>query len=262
MLEKINKETKMAAETFDTGKLAELVRLAIGGRSLSSFAEEAGVSKSYVSKIINGKISPDSPPSRKVLSKLANPEKAAPQNGITLADLFTSCGYSTAELEDGEEDFEMPAVCSTVQKYYNNALPMAAVSVLMNGLVLNGVTDLMAIETKGSYFEIHTPDSDEAYVGIPVFCQKQDAFNLMYMAALSILLVLSNKDATFYILTDNRELYQFLIDRIKVPKEMRVSVLYTEDHVFIKEETRIGGNQDEWFPKSIMNTPETIITTE
>ena len=51
MLEKINEETKMAAETFDTGKLAELVRLAIGGRSLSSFAEEAGVSKSYVSKI-------------------------------------------------------------------------------------------------------------------------------------------------------------------------------------------------------------------
>ena len=29
MLEKINEETKMAAETFDTGKLAELVRLAL-----------------------------------------------------------------------------------------------------------------------------------------------------------------------------------------------------------------------------------------
>lgn len=49
---------------------------------------------------------------------------------------------------------------------------------------------------------------------------------------------------------------------IKVPKEMRVSVLYTEDHVFIKEETRIGGNQDEWFPKSIVNVPESITTTE
>ena len=68
--------------------------------------------------------------------------------------------------------------------------------------------------------------------------------------------------ATFYILTDNHELYQFLVARIKVPKEMRVSVLYTEDHVFIKEETRIGGNQDEWFPKSIVNVPESITTTE
>lgn len=262
MLEKINEETKMAAETFDTGKLAELVRLAIGGRSLSSFAEEAGVSKSYVSKIVNGKISSDSPPSRKVLSKLVDPDKAAPQNGITLADLFSSCGYSTAELENKENSPEMPALCSTVQKYYNNALPMAAVSVLMNGLVLNGVNDSMSIDTKGSYFEIHTPDNDEIYIGIPAFCQKQDAFNLMYMAALSILLVLCSKNATFYILTDNHELYQFLVARIKVPKEMRVSVLYTEDHVFIKEETRIGGNQDEWFPKSIVNVPESITTTE
>lgn len=262
MEKKINEETKMATEPFDLGRLAEQVRLAIGGRSLSSFAEEAGVSKSYVSKIINGKISPDSPPSRKVLSKLVDPEKVAPQNGITLADLFSSCGYSTAELEDKEKNFEMPSVCSTVQKYYNNALPMAAVSVLMNGLVLSGVTELMSIETKGSYFEIHTPDGDESYVGIPAFCQKQDAFNLMYTAALSILLVLCSKNATFYILTDNRAMYQFLIDRIKVPKEMRVSVLYTEDHVFIKEETRIGGNQDEWFPKSIVNAPESISTTE
>lgn len=156
----------------------------------------------------------------------------------------------------------MPALCSTVQKYYNNALPMTAVSVLMNGLVLNGVNDLMSIDTKGSYFEIHTPGNDEAYIGIPAFCQKQDAFNLMYTAALSILLVLCSKNATFYILTDNHELYQFLVARIKVPKEMRVSVLYTEDHVFIKEETRIGGNQDEWFPKSIVNVPESITTTE
>lgn len=262
MLEKINKETKMAAETFDTGKLAEQVRLAIGGRSLSNFAQEAGVSKSYVSKIINGKISPVSPPSRKVLSKLADPEKAAPQNGVTLADLFSSCGYSTAELEDKENNPKMPALCSTVQKYYNNALPMAAVSVLMNGLVLNGVTDLMSIETKKSYFEIHTPDSDEVYIGIPAFCQNQDAYNLMYMAALSVLLVLSSKNASFYVLTDNHELYQLLADQIKVPKEMRVAILLTEDHVFIKEETRIGGSQDEWYPASIVNAPESITTTE
>ena len=248
MLEKINVEKKMAAECFNPDRLAEQVRLAIGGRSLSNFATEAGVSKSYVSKIINGKISPDSPPSRKVLSNLA--------------DLFSSCGYSTAELEDKDDGFEMPAVCDAVQKYYNDALPMAAVSVLMNGLVLNGVTDLMSIKTKGSYFEIHTPDNDETYIGIPAFCQKQDAFNLMYMAALSILLVLCSNNATFYIVTDNRELHQFLVARIKVPKEMRVAIVLTEDHVFIKEETRIGGSQDEWYPASIVNAPESITTTE
>ena len=51
MLEKINVEKKMAAECFNPDRLAEQVRLAIGGRSLSNFATEAGVSKSYVSKI-------------------------------------------------------------------------------------------------------------------------------------------------------------------------------------------------------------------
>ena len=47
------KQIKKSENIFDVKKLAEQVRLAIGERTLSSFAEQTGVSKSYVSKILN-----------------------------------------------------------------------------------------------------------------------------------------------------------------------------------------------------------------
>ena len=225
---------KMSASAFDTDKLAERVRLAIGGRSLSSFAEEVGVSKSYVSKIVNGKIPSENPPSRKILSKVA--EKT--QNGVTLSDLYECCGYET----DGLDATKWPPLASAVQKHYNKALPMAAVSVLMNGLALNGVGTEMSIKTASSYFEITTSESAE----------------LMYTEVLSALLVLSQKQAVFYVLTDNKEFYRELVDRIKPPDDMRLAIVYTEDHLYIKDESKIGCNHVEWNPISVVASPESI----
>ena len=241
---------KMSASAFDTDKLAERVRLAIGGRSLSSFAEEVGVSKSYVSKIVNGKIPSENPPSRKILSKVA--EKT--QNGVTLSDLYECCGYET----DGLDATKWPPLASAVQKHYNKALPMAAVSVLMNGLALNGVGTEMSIKTASSYFEITTSESAETYIGIPAFCQEQNGFKLMYTEVLSALLVLSQKQAVFYVLTDNKEFYRELVDRIKPPDDMRLAKVYTEDHLDIKDESKIGCNHVEWNPISVVASPESI----
>ena len=266
MANEINKEKKKSADAFDLGRLASQVRLAIGGRSLSSFAEEAGVSKSYISKIVNGKISPESPPSRKVLIKIANPKTAAPENGITLSDLFSSCGYSITELEDEAEKGKsvyIPALCSTVQKHYSKGvLPMAAVSLLMNGLAFNGAGEMMKIETKSNYFMIRIPESDKTYIGIPAFCRQKNAFELMYRTVLSALLVLSTMDAVFYVLTDDREMYKRLASELQIPPKMHVSILYTEDYVFIEKEFKIGDSSTEWNPASVVTALNSVVTTK
>lgn len=255
------KETKKSAVTFDAGRLAEQVRLAIGERSLSSYAEAAGVSKSYVSKIINQKLTSESPPSRKVLMKMA---EAAPQNGVTLYDLFSSCGYDTEELmtkKISDEPEWMGLLTSTIQQYYNVSMPMTAPCVLMNALSLNGAETQMNVVTRGSYFEITTPENGNTYIGIQAFVQNRAAFLLMYKTVLATLLVLADRDATFYVLTDNQEFYQILTEDLKVAKGMKVAILLTTDHMFVAEEKKIGDSEAEWNPVTVTTEPDYLLQT-
>lgn len=261
---KENEKTKISAETFDAKRLAEQVRLAIGSRSLASFADAAGISKSYISKILNLKLPPGSPPSRKMLIKITDPQTAEPQNGVTLSDLFLSCGYSIDELEEKQDstNFECmePVECTLLRKNVT-ALPMVAPSILMNGLALNGMGCYMSVQVEKYYFEICVPDREEVYMGILAFCGDKDVFMQVYTTVLSVLLLMSNRrdKIVFYVLTDNEEFYQFLIDRLKVPDDMQLAILYTEDYLFIQSETKIGGRQCIWNPDVIMTAPENKI---
>ena len=128
----------------------------------------------------------------------------------------------------------------------------------MNGLILNGVGRAMTVKISDSYFEIMTLDGEETYVGIPAFCQEQSGFGLMYAEVLSALLVMSRRKVVFYVLTDNTEFYSELVDRLKVPDDMRLAVVYTEDHLYIKEETQIGGDHMEWKPVSVVTNHESV----
>ena len=257
------KQIKKSENIFDVKKLAEQVRLAIGERTLSSFAEQTGVSKSYVSKILNQKLPVSSPPSRKILIKMADSEIAAPRNGITLSDLFASCGYNTSELEekqDKEESLWMPEISSVIKEYYSNVLPMTAVSILLNGLALNGMGNSMIVETKNNYFRISIAESEETYVGIPAFGHKKEAFVFMHATVLGILLVLSDRreNTTFYVLVDNEQFYQYLISHLKASADMKLAVLYTQDYMFIASEQKIGENQMEWNPVTVKTAPKTL----
>lgn len=252
----------MPADGFDAERLAEQVRLAIGGRTLSSFAETAGVSKSYISKIVNNNLPAGKPPSRKMLIKITDPETAVPENGVTASDLFISCGYSTEELEkmqDKKETNWMLQAGSVVQKHYSNLLPMTAASILMNGLALNGMGQSMNVEVKDRYFKISIPENPRKYIGIPAFCTKKEAFTLIYATVLSSVLVLSSMrtDTTFYVLTDDEEFYEYLAEHLKVPEDMYLEVLYVKDQFIVSEE-KIGENKSEWLPATIVTAPNTI----
>lgn len=72
---------------YDRMRLAQLLRQAQGkDRSLRRFAEEAGISSSYVSRLMRGIV--EEPPSAEILKKLAS----VARNGVTYTDLLQAAG--------------------------------------------------------------------------------------------------------------------------------------------------------------------------
>ena len=92
-------------QTYDKGKLAELSRLAIGGRTLREFANVSGLSEGFLSRLTTGKL--QSAPTRRSLSKLTA-DSSWPQNGITFGDLMAAAGYEYAEPKPQERRWLAP----------------------------------------------------------------------------------------------------------------------------------------------------------
>ena len=77
---------------FDANELARLARLCLGSTSTVDFSKRAGLSRSFLSAVLNANLRGQ--PSRKSLEKMAKPE-AQPQNGITAAQLLKAAGYES-----------------------------------------------------------------------------------------------------------------------------------------------------------------------
>jgi transcriptional regulator with XRE-family HTH domain len=72
---------------FDKIKFKDLLNQAIGDRSISTYAKESGVSRSYISQYINEKL--DKPPSPEVIIRLAE----ASNNRISYLELMQAAGH-------------------------------------------------------------------------------------------------------------------------------------------------------------------------
>lgn len=76
---------------FDEKLFKNLLKLAIGKRTMTEFAKNSGISRPYISKYINGRL--DVPPSPIILRRMAQ----ASQGRITYMSLMISVGYITKE---------------------------------------------------------------------------------------------------------------------------------------------------------------------
>lgn len=84
-------------EKFDRNELSKLGRIALRGRKISDVVEESGLSRSTISKLLNGRM--QAPPSVDTLRKLAGDE-----NPQLLRRMLEICGYSS-EWQDGLRAF-------------------------------------------------------------------------------------------------------------------------------------------------------------
>lgn len=88
---------------FDKERFAQLLTIARGERSNQEYADDSGVSRSYISMYINQKR--EDPPSPDILKKLA---KAA-HNGVNYAQLMAAAGYVWWVDKEAGEVYEIDA---------------------------------------------------------------------------------------------------------------------------------------------------------
>ncbi|SNY26835.1 Peptidase S24-like [Orenia metallireducens] len=91
---------------FKKIEFKELIEIALGDRSITQYANESDVNRTYISKIINEKL--DSPPSPEILKKLAEHS----QGRVTYKELMLIAGYleGIESMEKLKDMIEIPIV--------------------------------------------------------------------------------------------------------------------------------------------------------
>lgn len=74
---------------FDKKEFSKLLKKAIGNRTTTEYADESGVNRTYISKLLNKKL--NNPPSPEILKRLAE----VAHNGVTYEDFMIAAGYFT-----------------------------------------------------------------------------------------------------------------------------------------------------------------------
>lgn len=220
---------------YDPYRLAELARLAIGTRSISDFCEQTQLSKSFVSRILNAKLS--APPARRTLCRFAGPQ-ATPENNISLKDMLMAAGYSTTIDEPtlsestlaGEENES--ELTNMVQMHFSKS-PTFGLSVFLNALMANEYGEAYSIEFQPSVFSLKIRDFDYKIICIPAFCNSESAIKTVQVSVLTTLIMsMSNYAADksiFFVMTNNGQLYNELISTLAVVPKMKLAVLLTNE---------------------------------
>ncbi|MDO4323125.1 MAG: hypothetical protein Q4C61_11405 [Lachnospiraceae bacterium] len=256
-----------AVKGFDGKQFSRALKMLRGSRTASKLAEEAKVSRSFVSKGLSGLL--PGRPSVRILMKLTD-SAANPENGITLEMLMASAGYSDEEI--AEETAAIHKSGSNIKKIpieaaitdYFGTITQEPFMALLNALLEKGVDcelDMNLRKNKG-YFEINcvSPENGQSYVGIPVFCQENTAIQDVIVAmSISLMHIVADdraKDQVLYFMTDNDQIYEFLSEFMPCPPVKAAFVLFTEDHKTFTKESRkkaTNGSMPEIFPESLVS---------
>ncbi len=159
-----DKNGSAAEQIYDKAQLAELAKLAIGGRTLREFANQSGLSEGFLSRLTTGKL--ESAPTRRSLTKLTA-ETSKPQNGITLGAVMAAAGYPYVVATDEEKRLapgDREAVPTDVLT--------AAFPAYLAASTLEGSGQLghrYSSENQREMFVISSRGSKDI-VGIPAFC--------------------------------------------------------------------------------------------
>ncbi len=204
----IEKNDSAAVLTYDRERLAELSKLAIGGRTLREFANVSGLSEGFLSRLTTGKLL--SAPTRRSIAKLMA-ESSRPQNGITLEEMMRAAGYSITS-------YIISKVAGPVSND-EEALPAEAQSsafpVFLTASVLERTGQLghrYSSDHQREMFVISVKGGKDI-IGIPAFCGLGAVEDEMKEAKRNLLVAYSIyseeiRDKFLVVLTNQPELYE------------------------------------------------------
>lgn len=197
---------------FDPRKLAEIVNEVIGGKTIKQVCDETSLSRSIVSRLLNGSIT--YPPTVRTIYRFAN------GNSEVAEKLLDACGYPKSLNEKLSIDEESPngtlKTSKHTETYATNKI--AGLLITLSILESNGCTDHVDISYKGSgLFRIETHDG-KTVVGIPAMLSDTD--NVYDVLSTTIdrfkeeIQKNKKKPLVFYILfTSSREMYDIISKR-------------------------------------------------
>lgn len=163
-MEKLRNDS--AAElAYNRELLAELSKLAIGGRTLREFANQSGLSEGFLSRLTTGKL--QSAPTRRSLAKLTA-DTSKPQNGITLGKMMEAAGYQYTASEPRETKIHASGGEKSVPtEVQNAAFPAYLVAATLEATGQLG--QRYSSENQREIFVISSKGGKDI-VGLPAFC--------------------------------------------------------------------------------------------
>ena len=232
----IKRNGSVTEQTYDKDKLAELARLAIGGRTLRTFANLSGLSEGFLSRLTTGKL--ESAPTRRSLAKLTA-DTSRPQNGITLGMMMEAAGHPYTESETQKNRKLAPSDRDAVPA----VVQTAAFPAFLTASVLEASGQLgqrYSSENQREMFVI-TSKSDKDIVGIPAFCALDAVEDEIRETKRNLLMAYSIydgsiKDKFVVILTNQPEFYKNFDKGRMVGTDGEFFLALTEDfHSFTKQ---------------------------
>lgn len=226
--EKVGASTDTAA--YDKDRLAQLVRLAIGNRSLKEVIEEVGLSRSTISKLRNANST--SRPSAETLLKLV---------GGTPTPLFWKmvevCGITQEEqqqmrrLQKASESFE-----TKYQSTKSRWSGYTALSTVLRSLENGGYGTIFAIDYQGDgLFSVDLGEQYPLLVFIAIIADEYDSQKILSLARQGLSRAYTRwelSDSAFFLLTDSRPVFELLQQLPNPTAQMAVALAHEDGMSF------------------------------
>lgn len=233
----ITKETGLGPNpAVDAQELARLARLCLGSTSTIMFSKRTGLSRSFLSAVLNGNLR--STPSKKSLEKMASPE-AQPQNGITAAQLLKAAGYQpdgpAADVPAAAVKLDGPTFLNEVQQYCAADIEQMRIAAqcMIGELMKRNASPRFAVHVETGWASVmeEAHEIPRFHVCMPAFIS--DGHLAVYAAAAAVLRLgearraFKDCEARFYILTNNEALGTYLCRAFASTADMEI--LLTKD---------------------------------
>lgn len=228
-MEKMNicatEELSAQQTAYSPSKVAELTRRIIGGQTIAQFAEKAGVSSSWLTKMANGKL--PGAPTRRMLTKLfENSEDPT----VQLSELLMAAGL---EPDKSETQFIDPN--SLVSTYLGEGT-LVPLSIFMNAVELSNHTSF-SLQYDRHKFVVDINGGEKRYVCFPAMCYGLEGAEKVVIAE-TMLNMVENKaedansadSTTTYVLTDKEKLADYF-KRLSEGLMRPIKVLLTTDNI-------------------------------
>lgn len=203
-----------------------VVKNLIGTRSVTAFCDEAGLSRGYVSRLLNDKL--ESKPTVRTLAKLAHTSDRNVDE--TFSVLLSICGYNVSEEERINEIriakrearvHELRRNDLEMEEYEDVNLKASAIGLLFSTLLTMGVlVRPMGVFDPDACIEFGIDGlCYERVIAVPAFCGNTSQEFIAERDALSRMMksALERREQTplYLILTDDRDVFDYMCDLIK-----------------------------------------------